>query len=426
MYPNQTGRATDKENDIATDAGIRGAAGGHPATLVKQASLLGSRTPGKQQQQGLKMNMAKTPTQQGKNAILGLGSPSAQSVLRAKTNQQQLQPATEDSSAAAGKKKSGLARTFSAALENNNAGSPFAPTTPVASESRRRSLTKRGSAKSRLVVHQDEPAMPDIKDNLTTSSLGNNNPIRTARPAALMVKAAPVETATTLLSIERAIESEDKVVAGSAENKTKRRALMNDEDSLEIEYCPPPVKEQPYEPEDRIDTSVLSNIPPAIAYRFHSLAEFELGLPDIEPTEFIRPSRSSSPPVESKALDTKSISVPKTTITADGHFEAVWSDDEEDDHQVHPRGGRAFGIKDLHDESKVQPPFDGFVFNVDAQSEDSLSEDEDDIFGGTKATALVTNKSVKGKSEINSTFGLEDLSDESKIEAPFSDFAFEL
>ncbi|KAF9988835.1 hypothetical protein BGZ75_008461 [Mortierella antarctica] len=375
MYSSQTGRATDKENDIAADAGVvRGAAGGHPATLVKQASLLGSRTPGKQQQQqqGLKMNMTKTPTQQGKNTVLGLGSPS------------------------------------------------------VASESRRRSLTKRGSAKSRLVVHQDEPALPDIKDNLTKSSLGTNNPTQTVRPAARLVRAAPVETATTLLSIERAIGSEDKVVTGSAENKTKRRALMNDEDSVEIEYCPPPVKEQPYEPEDRIDTSVLSNIPPAIAYRFHSMTEFDLGLPDVEPAEFTRPSRYSSPPVESEVSYAKSISLPKTTITADGHFDAVWSDDEEDDHQVHPRGGRSFGIKDLYDESKVQPPFDGFVFNVDAQSEDSLSEDEDDIFGGTKATALVTSKSAKGESEINNTFGLEDLEDETKVEAPFSDFAFEL
>ena len=166
----------------------------------------------------------------------------AQSVLRAKTNQQQLQPATDDSNAAAWKKKSGLARTFSAALENNNIGSPFAPTTPVASESRRRSLTKRGSAKSRLVVHQDEPDLPDHKDTLTRSNSGSNNPNQTIRPAARLVRAAPVETATTLLSIERAIESEDKVVAGSAENKSKRRALTNDEDSLEIEYCPPPVK----------------------------------------------------------------------------------------------------------------------------------------------------------------------------------------
>ncbi|KAF9284741.1 hypothetical protein BGZ68_004462 [Mortierella alpina] len=372
------------------------------------------------------MNMAKTPTQQGKNAVLGLGSPSAQSVLRAKTNQQHLQPATDDSNAAAGKRKSGLARTFSAALENNNIGSPFAPTTPVASESRRRSLTKRGSAKSRLVVHQDEPALPDSKDNLTKSDLGSNTLNQTAKPAARLVRAAPVETATTLLSIERAIESEDKVVTGSAENKTKRRALMNDGDSLEIEYCPPPVKEQPYEPEDRIDTSVLSNIPPAIAYRFHSMTEFDLGLPDIEPAEFTRPSRSRSPAIESEVADTKVISLPKTTITADGHFEAVWSDDEEDDHQVHPRGGRSFGIKDLYDESKVQPPFDGFVFNVDAQSEDSLSEDEDDVFGGSKATTLANSKSVSNKSEINNTFGLEDLADETKVEAPFSDFAFEL
>lgn len=92
------------------------------------------------------------------------------------------------------------------------------------------------------MVHQDEPALTDSKDNLTKSVLGSNTPNQTAKPAARLVRAAPVETATTLLSIERAIESEDKVVAGSAENKTKRRALMNDEDSLEIEYCPPPVK----------------------------------------------------------------------------------------------------------------------------------------------------------------------------------------
>ncbi|KAG0197260.1 hypothetical protein BGX28_009244 [Mortierella sp. GBA30] len=412
MYPNQSSRVLDKENDIVET----GVARGHPATLVKQASLLGNRTPVKQQQQHPgKMNLTKTPTQQGKNTLLAHNSPT---VLRAKTNQQQLPPTNEDSNAAAMKKKTGLVRTFSATLENTHPSSSFAPSTPVASESRRRSLTKRGSAKARLLVHKDEP----VSDGSVADLPDNTNVLK---PAARLVRATPVETATTLLSVERALESDDRVVVGSTDNKTKRRALMNDEDNLEIEYCPPPVPEQPYEPEDRIDTSVLSTIPPAIAYRVRSFTEFDLGLPDFEPAEITRLQSPSSPHAKPENVTTKRTSLLKTAITTDGHFEAIWSDDEENDVQIHPKGGRIFGIKDLDDETKISPPFEGFFFDLNAQSEDSLSEDEDDIFGGTKEAALL-QKINKDRNEFNETLGLEDLSDESKVEAPFSDFAFEL
>jgi len=84
MYPNQAGRAQDKENDIVSEgnAGRSGAGGpgGLHANLVKQTSLLGNRTPSKpqNQQQGPKKNPygAKTPMQQGKVSNLGPNSPS--------------------------------------------------------------------------------------------------------------------------------------------------------------------------------------------------------------------------------------------------------------------------------------------------------------------------------------------------------------
>jgi hypothetical protein len=157
------------------------------------------------------------------------------------------------------KKKSGLARTFSTTFEsnnnnnNNNNNSTTEPSTPVkSSDSRRLSLTKRGSAKARLVVHRDEPA-PDhiaeapIKINLGASVTVNRTGSRgdstaSQRPQGRLVEAAPLESATTTLSIERSLESEDKVIVGQAKAETKRRALTNLDDKLEIEYCPPPVE----------------------------------------------------------------------------------------------------------------------------------------------------------------------------------------
>jgi len=194
----------------------------------------------------------------------------AQSVLRTKTNFQ-LPPTAlagdnnnnnNSYTNASTKKKSSLARTFSNVLEsnNNNSTSSAVPSTPVvSSDSRRLSLTKRGSAKTRLVVHKDDPepaTVSSIKTNIGTSQNittgggggsgggagGEGATTSSQRPTARLVKAVPLESATTFLSIERALESEDQVVVGHAEAETKRRALTNEEDKLEIEYCPPPIE----------------------------------------------------------------------------------------------------------------------------------------------------------------------------------------
>ncbi|KAF9106624.1 hypothetical protein BGX29_008911 [Mortierella sp. GBA35] len=473
MYPNQAGRPVlDKENDIVTDenAGRTGAVGpgGLHANLVKQTSLMGSRTPSKQQQQqqqGLKMNPpgAKTPMQQGKVSTLGLNSPSAQNVLRTKTNYQ-LPPtapvADNNTSNTNLKKKSGLARTFSTTFEtnnsNNNTTTTTVPSTPVkASDSRRLSLTKRGSAKARLVVHKDHPSPITEGPIKTKQSNAQNVKIdggaaggstaTSQRPIARL-KGAPLESATTLLSIERALESEDRVVVGHAQAETKRRALTNEEDKLEIEYCPPPVEEQPYDPGFEINYEVLKTAPPPLAYHIRNMDDSDLPLADFEITPTRRPSRSLSPSPEpspkpsSEPSDEPRIPVAKTNLTADGHLDVTWSDDDENDGSPHPKGsissGRQFGIKDLEDEDKIRPPFDGFMFDLDgASSEDSLSEDEDDIFGGLGGGNSMKGKNNKGAmatvadeqvNEFNKAFGLDDLEDESKVQAPFSDFAFEL
>lgn len=187
----------------------------------------------------------------------------AQSVLRPKTNYQlpPTAPVADNSNTANlnQKKKSGLARTFSTALEsnNNNNSSTKVPSTPVKSDSSRRlSLTKRGSAKARLVVHKDEPAPEDIAQAPVKINLGASQNIKTTgggsggeegatishRPVTRLTEAAPLESTTTILSIGRSLESEDKVVVGQAKAETKRRALTNEDDKLEIEYCPPPVE----------------------------------------------------------------------------------------------------------------------------------------------------------------------------------------
>ncbi|KAF9130506.1 hypothetical protein BGW39_003005 [Mortierella sp. 14UC] len=481
MYPNQAGRALDKENDIVTEgnAGRTGGAAGGPgglhANLVKQSSLIGSRTPSKQsqqqQQQGLKLNPsgAKTPS---KASNLGINSP-APSVLRQKTNYQ-LPPtapvADNNNSNTANtnqKKKSGLARTFSTALEsnnNNNSNSNVAPSTPVkSSDSRRLSLTKRGSAKARLVVHKDEPASTidaevsaslgptqNIKAGGGGGAGGSGGTLASHRPMARPAK-APLESATTLLSIERSLLSEGKVIVGQAKAETKRRALTNVDDKLEIEYCPPPVEERPYEPDfEVVNYDVLKTAPPPLAYHYKSMDDSDLPVPGFELAPTKRPSRSLSP--FPGLSDTEAdIPVAKTTITADGHLDLTWSDEEsndENDGSSHPIGsishnqglsfsgnissGRRFGIKDLPNEAKFRPPFDGFMFDLDgASSEDSLSEDEDDIFGNIGVGASKDKNKDKGVGheqvdEFNKAFGLDDLEDESKVQAPFTEFSFEL
>jgi hypothetical protein len=105
-------------------------------------------------------------------------------------------------------------------------------------------LTRRGSTTTRLFVRKDDEELSKhplendgnrVKDN-------SNTPSRSTKPNENLVKNTPIESATTLLSIERAIESDEKVVVGAAETKTKRRALTNDEELWDIEYCPPPVE----------------------------------------------------------------------------------------------------------------------------------------------------------------------------------------
>ncbi|KAF9429698.1 hypothetical protein BGZ76_001138 [Entomortierella beljakovae] len=409
MYPNQ-GRNIDKENDIVADSTPRPSV---HATLVKQASLVGSRTPTKQQ-----LNTTKT-------------SALEQGVLRSKTNIQQL-PLNPDGDSTPLKKKGNLTRTFSASLEssnniNKNISDPIntkTATSPVSIEPRRRSLNRRGSTKTRLVIHKDEPAISEASENIVKRS-------KDIKQTTVVTKSGPIESTSTLLSIERAIESQEKVVVGPAETQNKRRALTNDEDAWEIEYCPPPVKEQPHDPEFGfdIDFSAISSVPPNIAYHLRDIDEFDdpgFEVPVIEES-IQRPSRPTSPNHEEEE---DIAPIPKSEITADGHLNFTWSDDEEDEDQdVHPRGGRRFGIKDLEDDQKTRPPFDGFTFENDA-SEDSLSEDEFDIFG-------VDNEIKDGKviaaaaaattgSEFNEALGLGDLEDETKVQAPFTDFAFEL
>jgi hypothetical protein len=187
----------------------------------------------------------------------------AQTVLRSKTNNQQL-PVTIDnnnSNTTALKKKNTLTRTFSATFEsntNNNTtkdGNETSDTLNVITtspESRRRSLTKRGAVKNRLYVHRDEPSSNETSENTpkktaTSQKLSSTTSIRTSTPvepvlASVETASTPIESTSTLLSIERSIESDDKVVVGPADTQNKRRAIANDEEFAEIEYCPPPVK----------------------------------------------------------------------------------------------------------------------------------------------------------------------------------------
>ncbi|KAG0378783.1 hypothetical protein BGX24_002822 [Mortierella sp. AD032] len=477
MYPNQAGRVLDKENDIVTEGNAGrtgGPTAGGPVNLVKQTSLIGNRTPSKQMNNP---SGAKTPMQQGKVLNLGMNSPSAQGVLRQKTNYQ-LPPtaATIDNNNSSTtntnqKKKSGLARTFSTVLEsNNNNNSSTTPSTPVKTESRRLSLTKRGSAKTRLVVHKDEPtpttattaSEAPIKTNLgptqnikTESVGGGAGGTSTSHRPVIRPAKAPLESATTLLSIERSLESEDKVIVGQAKAETKRRALTNQEDKFEIEYCPPPVEEQPYEPDLNdigvINQDILKTVPPPLAYQIQTMDDSEPALPSLElaPTE--RPSRSLSPSWSDLSDNETDIPVARMTLTADGHLDLTWSDDDdhdENDGSPHPIGsishhslsgnissGRRFRIKDLPNEEKFRPPFDGFMFDLDtASSEGSLSEDDDDIFGstggsfGAAATGVDKDREVAHEQvdDFNKAFGLDDLGDESKVQAPFSEFSFEL
>ncbi|KAF9200979.1 hypothetical protein BGZ59_002971 [Podila verticillata] len=419
MYPNQTGRIFDKEN--ATEPAPSTTAAGAPS-LVKQASAL--MTPSSKQPL---MGLARTPSQQGKMTSSAANSPFGQSVLRAKTNLQQ--PPAGDPLKAAGMKSSSLVRTFSAALETDSASPSDSPDMSASKDARRRSITKRGSAKSRLIIHRDEPA-PSIAPTTPMKSVEEAPCLSQATPVnevAPPVKTSSLETTTTQLSIDRAFESYDKVVVGAAETQTKRRALTNDEDRLEIEYCPLPVPEEPYDPGFKIDYSVFETMPDPLAYQLRTLDRFEIDPPLFDPAPIDRHRPYNDKNDQAKEEE---VAIPTVTI-ADGKFDLTWSIEGEDlkdhnDDHVHPLGDRLFGIKDLHDESKLRPPFDGFIFEIEG-SDDSLSSDEDDILGKSSLSKADIFGAVDKKADqFNDTLGLEDLEDESKVQAPFSDFAFAL
>ncbi|KAF9306461.1 hypothetical protein BGZ74_005839 [Mortierella antarctica] len=432
MYPNQTGGIFDKEN--ATEPSPSTTTSGAPS-LVKQASSL--MTPSAKQP--LKMGLTRTPSQQGKMTSSAVSSPFGlgQSVLRAKTNLQHPPPTGDDSLKATGKKPSNLARTFSA-LEANPFSPSDSPDISASKDDRRRSITKRGSAKSRLIIHRDEPSPTPATPTEPVAeapSRSQASPVKEAAPV-LLKSASSLETTTTQLSINRALESYDKVVVGAAETQTKRRALTNDEEKLEIEYCPPPVPEQLYDPGFEIDYSVFEYMPNPLAYQLRTIDQFEIGPPSFDPAPIDRHRPHKTDKDQSNEEEEEEVAIPTVTI-ADGKFDVTWSTEGTDlkdhnDGNVHPEGDHLFGIKDLHDESKLRPPFDGFIFELEA-SDDSLSSDEDDILGKKMGSTLpkageekVFRAVDKKKGEFNEALGLEDLEDESKVQAPFSDFAFAL
>ncbi|KAG0069191.1 hypothetical protein BGZ92_004726 [Podila epicladia] len=431
MYPNQTGRIFDKEN--ASEPAPSITTSGAPS-LVKQASSL--MTPSAKQP--LKMGLTRTPSQQGKMTSSAVSSPFGlgQSVLRAKTNLQHPPPTGDDSVKATGKKPSNLARTFSA-LEANPASPSDSPDISAFRDDRRRSITKRGSAKSRLIIHRDEPSSAPTTPTEPAAeaiSLSQASPVKKVAP--VLKTASSLETTTTQLSINRALESHDKVVVGAAETQTKRRALTNDEEKLEIEYCPPPVPEQPYDPGYEIDYSLFENMPDPLAYQLRTIDQFEIDPPSFDPAPIDRYRPHKTDKDQSNKEEEEEVDIP-TVIIADGKFDVTWSTvgadwKEHSDDNVHPEGDRLFGIKDLHDESKLRPPYDGFFFELEG-SDDSLSSDEDDILG-KKADSILPKAEEekvfgavdKKKDKFNEALGLEDLEDESKVQAPFSDFAFAL
>ncbi|KAF9416767.1 hypothetical protein BGZ94_010125 [Podila epigama] len=410
MYSNQGGRILDKEN--ATEPTPNTLATGAHAGLVKQ-NLSVMNTPSKQQT--LKTSLVRTPSQQSKQPSSAANSPFGQSVLRTKTNLQQPPPLVlvNDTSKnpTAVKNQPSLARTFSASQETNTlAPATTSPEDASSTQDRRRSLTKRGTAKSRLHIHKDDHAPPhsphennpskDVQSK--TNTIDHNKPTTatTTAPSSKVqelkqtLKAnSTLETTTTQLSITRAFESQEKVIVGAAEAQTKRRALTNEEDRLEIEYCPPSVPEQPYDPEFEIDYSVLKTVPPAMAYQLHSLDRFDI--PD-DPVFDLAPIDRQDKKTEVKTKDELDEDAHKPDDPVfdlapisrhDKEAEAKTKDGQDEDAHIPDVkvpdikvtndqtdvGGSSknvktmddiFGIDDLYDESKIRPPFDGFVFEI--------------------------------------------------------------
>ena len=175
-----------------------------------------------------------------------------------------------------------------------------------------------------------------------------------------------------------------------------------------------------------------------LAYQVKHLGDFgELESPKMEPANISRlPSSTSHFPLDAADLfgppadvdRSKDGIVPTTKIVRDcvhGDFFAIsWNEDETEDEKAHPKNGRRFGILDLASKDKIQHPFEEFAFDVEG-SESSLSADEDNIFGATSAEKVDAAKVAVDHKEIDdfhAAVGLDDLEDESKVQAPLLDF----
>lgn len=166
-----------------------------------------------------------------------------------------------------------------------------------------------------------------------------------------------------------------------------------------------------------------------LAYQAKLFGDFgDLEDPELEPAEISRlPSSDSHFSLDSdlfRPADNdrfKDGIVPSTRISQDNNleeFHVSWNEDETVDEKADPKNGRRFGIEDLANKDKIQHPFEGFAFDVEG-SESSLSADEDDILG-TASNATTANR--KDIDDFHLAVGLDDLEDESKVQAPLLDF----
>lgn len=177
-----------------------------------------------------------------------------------------------------------------------------------------------------------------------------------------------------------------------------------------------------------------------LAYQVKHLGDFgDLEPPNMEPANISRLPSSAShfsldtdnlfgPPAD---IDrSKDGIVPTTKIVRDSvhgeFFDVSWNEDETVDEEAHPKNGLRFGILDLASKDKIQHPFEEFAFDVEG-SESSLSADEDNIFGATsksaeKADAAKVAVDHKEIDDFHAAVGLDDLEDESKVQAPLLDF----
>ncbi|KAG0236308.1 hypothetical protein BGW42_003720 [Actinomortierella wolfii] len=419
MYHTRSTNIVDKENEDAAPSRV--------LTRQQSSTNLLPRTPSKQhvqQQQQLPLKAAAampgTPSHSSKQAATMPSTPTGHSILRAKTNQQL--PTTPSAQGTKSNnnnnKKSTLARTFSATTGNVEEATkenlpedapqqprPSALQSPdiaalAAADTRRKSLTRRGSnVRERLIVHRDEPSVDSASESAATTpsksfqeAPSHSSPSTHAAPTALtptrrtshrkksLIRRETVaerasENATTTLAIERSQSSSDKVVVGEGKTESKRRALSKEqEEDVEIEYCPPRQQEQPYECEVQIDKRVFDLHPPAMAYYVRGIEDFEAPLPSFEEAETRRkPALALVDHLDERATKKDdngkkgpdSDGQPNTGAESDNVERARAEEESELEATLHPEGSPTFGIVDLHDTSKTLPPFDGFLFDVD-------------------------------------------------------------